>query len=75
LNNWLNAILGLSYLLMALNLKNPTVFPILLQSHVFYGAILLYGLLMYLIVFQSDKPIKNDNGRECKSVINPRNNG
>lgn len=43
-------ILGLSYLLMALNLKNPSSFPILLQSHIFYGALLLYFLDTYLLV-------------------------
>jgi|WetSurMetagenome_2_1015567.scaffolds.fasta_scaffold09719_6 alpha-1,2-mannosyltransferase len=62
-DNWLYAILGLSYLLMALNLKNPTAFPVLFQSHVFYGAILLYGLIIYLIIFQSDKSIKNNRKR------------
>jgi len=60
LNNWLYAILGLSYLLMAVNLKNPVIFPVPLWSHVLCGAILLYGLIMYLIVFQSDKPVKNN---------------
>jgi hypothetical protein len=60
LGNCLYAILGLSYLLMAVNLKNPEIFPVPLQSHVLYGAVLLYGLLIYLIVFQSDKSIKNN---------------
>jgi len=68
LSNWLYAILGLSYLSMAVNLKNPVIFPVPFQSHVLYGAILLYVLLMYLIVFQSDKPIKNNNCRKSKSA-------
>lgn len=41
--------LGLSYLLMAVNMKNPSSFPIFVQSHVFYGAILLYILNAYLL--------------------------
>lgn len=61
LNHWFYLILGLSYLLMALNLKTPTIFPDYIQSHVFYGAILLYGLIMYLIVFKINKPIKINN--------------
>ena len=42
-------ILGLSYVLMAVNLKNPSSFPVFLQSHVFYGALLLYILDAYLL--------------------------
>jgi hypothetical protein len=41
--------LGLSYLLMAVNLKNPSSFPVFVQSHVFYGALLLYILDAYLL--------------------------
>ena len=44
------AILALSYLLMALNMKNPFSFPIFLQSHVLYGAVLLYALDTYLLL-------------------------
>jgi hypothetical protein len=58
LSNWLYVILGLSYLLMAVNLKNPVIFPVPLWSHVLYGAILLYGLIIYLIVSQSGKSTK-----------------
>jgi hypothetical protein len=60
-NNWLYAILGSSYLLMALNLKNPTSFPAFIWSHEFYGAVFLYGLIIYLIIFKSDKSMKNNN--------------
>ncbi|OGM08772.1 hypothetical protein A2Z67_01845 [Candidatus Woesebacteria bacterium RBG_13_36_22] len=34
--------LGVSYVLVALNLKNPSSIPVLFQSHVFFGAFLLY---------------------------------
>lgn len=44
--------LGLSYLLMAINLKNPSNFPILIQSHVLYGAFILYILNIYLLLKQ-----------------------
>jgi hypothetical protein len=42
-------ILAVIYVLVASNLKNPDSVPILLQSHVFYGASLLYILNTYLI--------------------------
>ena len=42
--------LGLSYLSMAVNMKNPSSFPIFLQSHVLYGALLLYILDTYLLL-------------------------
>jgi hypothetical protein len=37
-------ILFISYLLISLNIKDPGSFPVLIQSHVFYGIILLWGL-------------------------------
>jgi len=43
-------VLSVSYLLISFNLKNPNVVPVLLQSHVFYGAILLWILQVYLIL-------------------------
>ena len=42
--------LGLSYLLMAVNMKTPSSFPTLLQSHVLYGALLLYILDAYILI-------------------------
>lgn len=42
-------ILGFGFFLVALNLKSPNFFPVLLQSHVFYGAIILYFLNLYLL--------------------------
>jgi len=39
----------ISYLLISFNLKNPNAVLILLQSHVFYGAVLLWFLQVYLI--------------------------
>lgn len=43
-------VLGLSYLLMAVNMKNPSSFPILFQSHVLYGALILYILNAHLLI-------------------------
>jgi len=43
-------ILFISYLLIAFNLKNPNDFPVLIQSHVFYGALLLWFLEAFLIL-------------------------
>jgi hypothetical protein len=42
-------ILILSYLLMAINLKDPSMVPAVLQSHVFYGVVLLYILNIKLL--------------------------
>lgn len=42
-------IIFISYVLISFNLKNPSTVPVLLQSHVFYGAVLLWILEVYLI--------------------------
>jgi hypothetical protein len=42
-------LLFISYVLVSFNLVNPKVVPVLLQSHVFYGAVLLWILEIYLI--------------------------
>jgi hypothetical protein len=39
----------ISYILISFNLKDPHAVPVLLQSHVLYGAILLWALEVYLI--------------------------
>lgn len=49
------ALLFVSYFLGSVNFKNPTVLPMLLQSHVFYGAIVLFFLDVYLLVKKSLK--------------------
>ncbi len=46
-------VLGLSYILVSLNMKNSQDIPVFLQSHVFYGALLLLFLEIYLLIFQS----------------------
>lgn len=51
-------LLGISYFLVAINLKNPSVVPTILQSHVLYGALLLYILDMYLLMSFSRGGIK-----------------
>ncbi len=48
-------ILIISYVLISFNLKNPSSVPILLQSHVFYGAVLLWCLEVFLIWKDSHK--------------------
>jgi alpha-1,2-mannosyltransferase len=40
---------AICYLLVASNMKNPSAFPVLLQSHVFYGAVLLWIFDLYLL--------------------------
>jgi len=42
-------ILALSYILTTINLANPLVFPTLIQSHVLYGAMLLWGQDIFLL--------------------------
>lgn len=42
--------LFLAYFLVAFNLKNPQIAPVILQSHVLYGAIILWALDIYLIL-------------------------
>lgn len=42
--------LGISYLLVSGNLKNPFSFPIISQSHVFFGAILLWFMIAYFLI-------------------------
>jgi hypothetical protein len=41
--------LFIAYILISFNLKDPNAVPILLQSHVFYGAVLLWILQVFLI--------------------------
>lgn len=48
-------ILFISYVLISINLKNPNDFPIILQSHVFYGAVLLWVLQVFLILKNSPR--------------------
>lgn len=43
-------ILGFSYILVAINLKNPQAFSVLFQSHVFFGAFMLWILDIYLLI-------------------------
>jgi len=42
-------LLGISYLLTAINAKTPAALPVIFQSHVFYGAFLLWVLDLYLL--------------------------
>jgi alpha-1,2-mannosyltransferase len=48
-NRKLLSLLFISYVWISLNLANPYAIPILLQSHVLYGAILLWILEVYFI--------------------------
>jgi hypothetical protein len=43
-------LLSLSYILIGMNLKNPSGFPILFQSHVFFGGVLLWLLHLQLLL-------------------------
>lgn len=42
-------LLSVSYLLMSINLEYPNNFPILIRSHVLYGALILYFLDAYFL--------------------------
>jgi len=48
-------IILISYFLISFNLANPNVVPILLRSHVFYGALLMWILQLFLIWKDSPK--------------------
>lgn len=39
--------LFISYILISINLPNPNLYPVLVQSHVLYGALLLWGIILY----------------------------
>lgn len=43
-------ILAISYILVSMNFKDPSLVPLLLRSHVFFGAILLWLLNIQLLV-------------------------
>ncbi len=45
----------LSFLLVSANLRNPSGLATILQSHVFYGAILLYFLQLHLLLEKGSK--------------------
>lgn len=42
-------ILAICYILAAVNIKNPTAYPSIIQSHVFYGAMILWIFDLYLL--------------------------
>jgi hypothetical protein len=50
-------ILFISYVLVSFNLVNPHAVPVLLQSHVLYGAILLWAIEAYLI-WKDSRPLQ-----------------
>lgn len=41
--------LTISYILVSTNLKNPALFPSLIQSHVFFGGLILWMLSLYIL--------------------------
>lgn len=45
--------LGLSYFLTSINMSDPSKYSILYTSHVLYGAIILLGLMLYLLTRQN----------------------
>jgi len=48
INNYL--FLGISYLLTCINLKNFMIYPAIIQSHVFFGAMLLWLMTAYYLL-------------------------
>lgn len=55
LSNTYVFILIISYLLTAANIKNPQILPAILQSHVFYGGLILFFLNIYLLLMPQNK--------------------
>lgn len=43
-------LLTISYLLISINFKDPSILPTLFQSHVLFGGLILLGLDLYLLV-------------------------
>lgn len=43
-------ILGISYLLTAVNFSNPHLLPVIFQSHVFFGSVILWSIITYLLL-------------------------
>jgi hypothetical protein len=56
-NRRLLFMLVVSYVWVSFNLSSPYAVPVLLQSHVLYGAILLWGLEVYLI-WKDSRPLR-----------------
>lgn len=52
-------VLGMSFLLTAVNFKDPLPYPLLLHSHALYGAILLYILQLCLFLKKSKQSKKD----------------
>lgn len=50
LNSKYYTFLGISYILVSINLKIPSMVPVIFQSHVFFGAIILWVLDAYLLL-------------------------
>lgn len=48
-NYYYYIILMVCYILAAINIKNPTSYPALIQSHVFYGILILWIFDLYLL--------------------------
>ena len=59
------SILTLSYFLLSSNIKDPGAWPIIFQSHVFFGGLLLYAYTIYLLLLRKDNKIR---GRKNKKA-------
>lgn len=44
------SLLGVSYILISINFANPKILPVLFQSHVFFGALILFCLNVHLFL-------------------------
>lgn len=49
---WYFVILGISYILISMNFSDPKVLPILFQSHVFFGTLILLFLSLKLLFLE-----------------------
>lgn len=49
------SLLGTAYLLVAGNISNPLLLPAILRDHVFFGTVILFGLLIKLLLRNTEK--------------------
>jgi alpha-1,2-mannosyltransferase len=57
-------VLGVCYIMISWNFKNPQDYPILLQSHVFFGTLAMWFLQIYLLFKNSVKDNRNTTSKK-----------
>jgi hypothetical protein len=61
-NLMLLTLLGLSYFLISWNIKYDYLYPKIILNNQFYGALILYGINLYLFYPRQTKTVKKDKG-------------